>query len=610
MIMQEQEFLKDSIQLFEKQIEKTSPDPVLSIPIEVGVHRTARKCSIRDICPFGWLFALILQIVIFSALTLETRPVWAQSTETTVGNQVNGQEQATQAALKAIISILKTQNAKRANADQLRQAIDDAKTEVDKNELLEKLRIVNLELTKLEDQIVTLATGVAESELNPVDESFELQRELEQLVSPFVLMLKSATENAREIEQLKRLLLAASEEKQKAEDAIAQITPLIEQAPQSGPLQNRLQVILQDWETRLTLAQDQTTTVRQQLHARENEKVDPADVASSAFTSFFSDRGRNLFFGVVAFFLVLVLLRLLRRVLLALIGAPRNRRFTVRLCALIYDALTVCLAFGTTIAIFNFYNDWFLTGAMLLVFLTMGWFILKSLPSLFEQVTLLLNLGAVQEGERVVINNVPWCVTKLDLYTELENPTLRGGHYTVPVRELRGQHSRPMDGREKWFPCVEGDWVVLDNGLWAEVILQSPEAVHLREEGGAVTHLTTTAFLGENPKNVSHTFRATIEFGIDYSHQSEAADKIPKIMQDYIDCRIREMFGTENILGTYVNLFRAGASSLDFEIEADVGPNMGYAFETIEHVLARVAVECCTKNGWTIPFPQLTVHRP
>ena len=74
------------------------------------------------------------------------------------------------------------------------------------------------------------------------------------------------------------------------------------------------------------------------------------------------------------------------------------------------------------------------------------------------------------------------------------------GTFTIPVRELKGLHSRPMDENEKWFPTQEGDWIVLDNGLWAEVILQSPEAVHLREEGGAVSHMTVDAFLGQNPE--------------------------------------------------------------------------------------------------------------
>lgn len=556
----------------------------------------------------GIAFGLL--VLVFSLILLSSQTVSAQSEqpETEVRSSQNNTEIS--ASLTAILSIIEAQDAKREVAANLREAIENAGTDVDRAELSERLRTVNLELVRLENQIVSLATGVTETELQPTDESFELQDEVEELIRPFIWTLKSATENAREIEQLKRTILETSEAMVQAEKAIARVKPMIERAPEDSILRERLELILQDWETRLILARDQSITVEQQLRARLDQKVDPSDVASQAFTSFFSERGRNFFIGLLAFVLVVFVSRLMRRLLLTLIGRNRNRTFPVRLGTLIYDALTFCLAFGTTIAIFNFYNDWFLTGAMLLAFLTIGWFILKSLPSLMEQVTLLLNLGAVQEGERVVINNVPWRVSRLDLYSELENPSLRGGHYTVPVRELRGQHSRPMDGNEKWFPSEEGDWVVLENGLWAEVILQSPEAVHLREEGGAVSHFTTPAFLDQNPKNLSGRYRSTIEFGIDYAHQADAADAIPQEMQAYIDRELRAKFGDKSILATYVTLFRAGASSLDFEIEADVGPGMGHVYETVEHALARFAIECCTQNGWTIPFQQLVLHRP
>ncbi|MBG6162468.1 hypothetical protein IWQ54_002124 [Labrenzia sp. EL_195] len=554
-------------------------------------------------------FAPYLFLLVLTFLTLLTSVANAQI-EVPGSDTPSAQNDAEiSASLNAITSILVAQDAKRQIAGELRKAIENAGTEVDRAELSERLKTVNLELVRLENQIVSLATGFTENELNPADASFELQDEVEELIRPFIWTLKSATENAREIEQLKQTILATSEATDQAEKAIERVKPMIERAPADSILRERLELILQDWETRLILARDQSITVEQQLRSRLDQKVDPSDVASQAFTSFFSDRGRNFFIGLFAFVLVIFVSRLMRRVLLTLIGRSRNRSFPVRLGTLIYDALTLCLAFGTTIAIFNFYNDWFLTGAMLLAFLTIGWFLLKSLPSLIEQVTLLLNLGAVQEGERVVINNVPWRVSRLDLYSELENPSLRGGHYTVPVRELRGQHSRPMDGNEKWFPSEEGDWVLLDNGLWAEVILQSPEAVHLREEGGAVSHFTTPAYLDQNPKNLSDRYRATIEFGIDYAHQADAATQIPERMQAYIDGALRAKFGEKGILSTYVTLFRAGASSLDFEIEADVGPGMGHVYETVEHALARFAIECCTQNGWTIPFQQLVVHR-
>ncbi|MEM8647633.1 MAG: hypothetical protein AAGF86_14970 [Pseudomonadota bacterium] len=547
--------------------------------------------------------AALLLVCVFAA------PVLAQS-EAKTAEQKAAEESAIRSSLDAITSILDAQAAKRETAKELREAIDQAQTDVDKKALGEKLKEVKTELERLDDQVVSLATGVSEEDFKPANEKFQLQDELEQLIKPFVWILKSATENARQIEHLKRSLLAAEQQEKTARDAIEHIQPMIEQAPEDGAIAERLQSILQNWQRRQIAAKDQATTAQQQLQVRLSERVDARDTANRAFSSFFSNRGRNLLYGILAFSAVLLVMRLVRRFVLRMIGAPRNRSFPVRLGSLIYDIATAAAAFATAIAIFNYYNDWLLTGFMLILFIAIGWFILKSLPALFEQITLLLNLGAVQEGERVVFSGIPWRVNKLDLYSTLENPSLRGGFFTVPVRELRGQHSRPMDEREKWFPCEEGDWVVLDSGLWAEVILQSPEAVHLREEGGAVSHFTTQAFLEQNPKNVSEGYRSTIEFGIDYSHQAAAASgEISRIMRDHVDREIRSLVDSDKLLATIVTLFRAGSSSLDYEIEVDVAPGTGHLYDPIAHAMARIAVECCTENGWTIPFPQLTVHR-
>jgi hypothetical protein len=41
------------------------------------------------------------------------------------------------------------------------------------------------------------------------------------------------------------------------------------------------------------------------------------------------------------------------------------------------------------------------------------------LPSFIREVMLLLNIGAVREGERVVYNGIPWLVKTLNLYQYL-----------------------------------------------------------------------------------------------------------------------------------------------------------------------------------------------
>ena len=512
-------------------------------------------------------------------------------------------------SLEAITNILKAQAAIKEQIEAVRNSIDAAGSEVEKTELGEQLKGLNAESGLLDQRIVSLATGISQSDINPSNEQFDLQQELEQLIRPFVWILKSATENARQIEQLKRTVLAATKEEKQAAEALDRLARMIDQAGDNPSLTDRLRAISDDWAQRQTNAKDLATTAGQQLQIRLSKRTDVGETTREAFTSFFNNRGRNLVYGILGFAVAILIMRLIRRGIMRLIGSPRNRSFPVRIGALIYDFATLATAFGTTLAIFNAYNDWLLTGFMLLVFIALGWFTLRSLPSLFEQITLLLNLGAVQEGERLVINGVPWRVAKLDLYTTLENKSLRGGSFTVPVRELRGQHSREIDQNEEWFPSEEGDWVVLENGLWAEVVLQSPEAVHLREEGGATFYYPVQSFLEQNPKNLADGYRVTIEFGVDYAHQAIAAKEIPETMQAYLEKELATVIDPDHLHGVYVTLFRAGESSLDFEIEADVGPGWGHLYEPLEHAMARFAVECCTHNNWSIPFPQLTVHK-
>ena len=130
--------------------------------------------------------------------------------QTLTAEEKKAEEEAVRSSLQAITSILEAQKAKGEEAEELRAAIDKAETDVDKKALEEKLKTVNGELIQFDDQIISLATGVSLVDYKPANEKFELRDELEQLIRPFVWILKSATENARQIEHLKRSLLAAN----------------------------------------------------------------------------------------------------------------------------------------------------------------------------------------------------------------------------------------------------------------------------------------------------------------------------------------------------------------------------------------------------------------
>ena len=228
--------------------------------------------------PFDFLTPVIrTAAAILAIVMLTAAPAMAQTDTEQEKTAEQKEAEAIRASLQAIVSILEAQAAKRQAAEELRAAIENAETDVDKKDLGEKLKAVNDELSQFDDQVVSLATGVSQNDLRPVNETFNLQQELEQLIRPFVWILKSATENARQIEHLKRTLLAATQQEKTAADAVDRIRPMIEQAPQEGPVVERLQTILQDWEKRRIAAKDLATTADQQLQARLSERVKATD---------------------------------------------------------------------------------------------------------------------------------------------------------------------------------------------------------------------------------------------------------------------------------------------------------------------------------------------
>ena len=517
--------------------------------------------------------------------------------------------QAATEALSSIRGLLDLQVEKQEEREGLREAFDAASNEVDADQKRAALEAIDGEIAEIDAQIERLATGASGDEIVTVDDAFDIQAEIEGLVEPFILIVKSATENARAIAKLERERDEATDQANIAQSALNTLGPILEAAPPEAATAERLRALRELWIERRDAAEARNATARRQLEVRRAEQFDAGSSASDAAGSFVRERGRNLIFGVLAFAGVFFGLRLVKRVLIKALGAERSRRFPARLGGLVFDGFSVIAAFSAILAVFNYYNDWLLTGVTILLLLALGWVVLLSLPSMIEQITLLLNLGAVQEGERVIVDGVPWLVKRLDFYTDLVNPALRGGAYTIPARELGGLHSRPIDDDEVWFPTEEGDWVLVGGDLFGEVVHQSPEMIRLRKEGGAIVTYPLAGFIETNPVNLSHGFRASVSFGLDYCHQALALTEIPSTLRAHIENGLLRIVSRDMIVAVDAMLVEAGASALEFELEADLMGAAAPFYEDVCEALTQIALDCSLKNGWVIPTPQLTIHQ-
>ncbi|MEO1611646.1 MAG: hypothetical protein AAFU55_04740, partial [Pseudomonadota bacterium] len=465
------------------------------------------------------------------------------------------------------------------------------------------------EIAALSRQIGAIAAGVSDEEFRGQNGgAFDLEAELQALVEPFVVMMRDATENARQIERLRRAQSEARRRASLARRALETLEPVRDQATDDAVIA-ALEDLNETWEKRADAAADLANALDQQLADRLSDRGQSREAVNEAASGFFKDRGLSLLLGVLAFTGVFFAMRLIHRAASWLRVKRRIRRnFQTRLANLIFTVLTFLLAVGAMLVVFNLRNDWLLLGVFALMLLAFAWIGIKMLPAAVEQITLLLNLGAVQEDERVVIDGISYQVRKLDFYTDFVNPAL-DADFTLPVRTLIGMRSRPTAPDEPWFPTRRGDWVRLADEAYGQVVSQSPDMVELQIPGGSQVTYATADFLAEKPENLSDGFRAEIVFGLSYRHQDALPGAIMAQLKAHIADGIAELVPEGYLRDVGVEMLEAADSAVNFEVEADLVGEAAPMLEEVERELTRLCVDACNKFGWEIPFPQLVVHK-
>ena len=179
----------------------------------------------------------------------------------------------------------------------------------------------------------------------------------------------------------------------------------------------------------------------------------------------------------------------------------------------------------------------------------------------------------------------------------------------MPIGHLKNMISRPVTEREPYFPCDEGDWVLLEDETYGRIIFQSIEMVRLVQLGGAQKTYSTEAFLAQNPQNFSHGFRIKTTIGIDYNHQPESTTTILERVRTYFKNEVFKTVDRTLVKSIKVEFAFANTSSLDYDILFDVDGELAPRFRPLTRVLQRIGVDACNEFGLVIPFQQVTVHR-
>ncbi len=352
---------------------------------------------------------------------------------------------------------------------------------------------------------------------------------------------------------------------------------------------------------------------KSELAQLESQEVSLVESSKDSLRTFFRNRGLYLIIAVMTFVAILLAFRLLYRVAASLsvrfTKQPEERSLQMRLLYIIFQVLSILFAIVGLFFVLYLAEDWFLLSMAIIFFLGLAWTIRQGLPRLWQQARLMLNIGSVRENERLILHGVPWKVTTINVFCKLVNPSL-DIELRVPIENLIGLVSRPWNPEEPWFPCKKGDWVVVGGNARGKVVSLSHEQVELIERGGRRIFYTTEEFLGACPANLSRNFRLRVVFGISYNLQEKATAEIPAMLKEYLNLRMKEEGYLDKCLSLQVEFMQASTSSLDLLILGDFEGGVADISKRIDRAIQKWCVECCTKNNWEIPFPQLTVHRP
>jgi len=219
------------------------------------------------------------------------------------------------------------------------------------------------------------------------------------------------------------------------------------------------------------------------------------------------------------------------------------------------------------------------------------------------EIRLLLNLGSVRLDERVIYQGIPLQVSSIGMYSFLDNPELKG-KIRLPINELSSMISRPSN--DPWFPCQEGDYLMLSGDVFAQVIQQSVETVQLKIKGCPV-QIPTASFIESEFRNLSKSgFSLAVVFGIDYSHQADCIETVPQIFLSALEKAFE--INEYNLNSLIVEFKSASASSLDYLIAVSLPGEHAESYFKIDRLIQKTCVEVCNEQQWGIPFQQLTIH--
>ena len=549
---------------------------------------------------------ILLSIILFSSTSTM---VFAEDSNPIRTAQEKLKAKLTTETLSTLITYVELQIRLRKEIKALKNELKFTQSETEKAETKAKLSKTEKELRGTSKNLEDIAANTDLELLRDTKElPFNLQRELFSLLEPALKEMKHATSNVRLKSQIREKIIYYEQRLPILKEALRNIS-VLNRANKNPQIKAELIKMNKAWAKQRVFIESELQAKKLQLIKLETQGKSLSDNTDSFFKDFFQRRGWTLIQAFFAIIGVLILSRLIRLLFTRFLTgyAAEHRGVQFRITDIAIRFATFLLAIIAPMIIFYIEEDWVLFSLGILILIGMAWTLRQTIPRYWGQLELFLNVGPVREGERLMLDGIPWRVKHINMYSILENP-IAGLSQRVDIDDLVDMRSRPVDDHEPWFPCKRGDWVILKDGVRGKIIGISIEMVQLIQRGGAVYTYNMSDFLSLSPKNLSKSFRVKETIGISYSHQKESTTSIVEKLKATIKKRAIDEGYEDIVQSIQVEFQQANDSSLDLVVIADFKGSSADIYNRLRRSIQRWCVDTCTENKWEIPYPQLTLH--
>ncbi len=544
---------------------------------------------------------------------LSARVAWAQTATDEAAPaepaaEISESQDEAQQTVRRLLAIRQALEMRRASIIELLERLEtaDEAEQPDIRQQIAEHRDVVRNLTNSFENIAASGAVLRDTETDG-DEPLDWNQELSQIVRPLITSLKDATEKPRRIAELRAAIDIFERQLEVARRATESVDRLGQQTLPPEVAEG-LEAVAVSWSARRQSIERSLADARIELRSLEAQDAGIFRAIGNAFRDFLLGSGLTLMLalvlGLVVWFVMSRLQRLVRRWRRSVDQASYAAKLRVLLYS--YNLLTVVLVTVVVLSVFYARGDFLLLSLAILGLAMALLGIWRFLPGYVEEARLLLNLGAAREGERLTYNGLPFRLASLNLYSELRNPELEGV-IRLPLSALSGLTSRPA-GSEPWFPSRPGEYLLLPDGNFAQVLQQTVEQVQLKVFGSTVI-MPSADFLQAGARNLSRDgFGIAVTFGIDYEHQAIALEQVPEQFRTGLEQAFADAGFGEDLKDLVVDFKEAAASSLDYLVYATFDGNSAASYFKLGRLVQQTCVDICNREGWGIPFTQVTLH--